>query len=395
MKLAIAALVAVAALALLVGIGWLTRAEKAPGPLVLLPGATQIGELDSAEKRELARSFRPYLFFDSREPWRPVEVGSFLSEVYPDGKGHVVCPTSKPSGCVPVASIDELVATVALRDPGQALRLNIHGRQNAGRDYASPTRAACFEERLRDCDAGPATVIYANLHPSGNELFIDYWWFLRFNHLPLGEGHVDLGDAGCPVLSRAFDKLCGDHEGDWEGITVVTDLPPTRVKYATFAQHDGRVRLDPAPHGDLTARRFEFADPGRRHVEVYVAQGTHAAYPSACLHKPGRVFCKQSNGLPDGFHDGRRPWGRNDDGECATEPGCVLLLPRVAGEDAGEPLLYAASWNAWPGLWGFCAKGEARCANGPRSPGLQARYQRPSNRLTPALEIPDAAVPLR
>jgi hypothetical protein len=201
-------------------------------------------------------------------------------------------------------------------------------------------------------------------------------------------------NASCPVFSRAYAKLCGDHEGDWEGITVATDLPPTRVKYAIFAQHDGRVRLDPGPQGSLAARRFEFADPERRHVKVYVAQGTHAAYPSGCRHKPGRVFCKQSNGLPDGFHDGERPWGRNDDGECAPEPGCVLLLPRVPGEDTGEPLLDAASWNAWPGLWGFCAKGEARCANGPRSPGLQARYQRPSNRLTPVLEIPDAAVPL-
>ena len=56
--------------------------------------------------------------------------------------------------------------------------------------------------------------------------------------------------------------------------------------------------------------------------------------------------------------------------------------------------LAPSSWNAWPGLWGFCARGEARCGRGPQSPGLQARFQRPSNRLTPALEIPDVAVPL-
>ncbi len=389
MKLAIAALVAVAVLAVLVGIGSLTRAEKPPEPVVLLPGATQVGELDRAEKRELARSFRPYLYFDSHEPWRPVEIGSFLSERYPDGGGHQVCPTSDRSGCVPVTSIDELVATIAIRDPGQALRLNIHGRQAAGRDFASPTRSACFEERLRDCDAGPATVIYANLHPAGDELFIDYWWFLRYNDLDL----PDAGRCGGP-LKKAFPKLCGDHEGDWEGITVVTDLAATRVRYAIFAQHDGRMRLDPGPQGDFAARRFEFADPERRHVKVYVAQGTHASYPSPCRHKRGRLFCKQGNGLPEGFHDGERPWGRNDEGDCGQEPGCVLLLPRIGSENPGEPLLYAASWNAWPGLWGFCVKGEAPCAQGPRSPGLQARYQQPSNRLTPALEVPDAAVPL-
>ena len=386
MRRAIAALVAVALLAVLVGIALLGREEAPPGPLEVLHGATQLGELDSADKRALARSFRPYLFFDSREPWRPLEIGSFLSERYPDGGGHQVCPTADRGGCVPVASIDELVATVAIRDPGQALRLNIHGRQENGRDFASPTRSACFEQGLRDCDSGPATVIYANLHPSGDELFIDYWWFLRYNDLPV----ADVGN--CQLAGTAFRKLCGDHEGDWEGITVVTDLPATRVKYAIFAQHDGRLRVDPGPRGDLPTRRFEFADPARRHVKVYVADGTHAAYPSSACRR--RIFCTQANGLPEGSHDGRRSWGRNDDAECGTEPGCVLLMPRIGTEDEGEPLLYAASWNAWPGLWGFCARGEARCGRGPQSPGLQARFQRPSNRLTPALEIPDVAVPL-
>lgn len=388
MRVAIAALVAVAVLALLIGIGWLTREEKPPGPLALLPGATQLGELDSADKRELARSFRPHLFFDSREAWRPVEIGSFLSEVYPDGRGHDVCPTSERSSCRGIAGIDELVATLAIRDPGQALRLNIHGRRSAGRDFASPTRTACFEARLRDCDTGPATVLYANLHPAGGRLFIDYWWFLRYNDFPA----ADLGR--CSLLLSAFPKLCGDHEGDWEGITVVTDLPPTEVEYAIFAQHDGRMRLDPGPRGNLAARRFEFADPDQRHIKVYVAHGTHAAYPSPCRRRSGRILCTQKNGLPEGFHDGERPWGRNDDGECGEEPGCVRLLPRVGVEHGGEPRLYAASWNAWPGLWGFCAKGEARCAKGPQSPGLQPRYQRPTNRLTPRLEVPDAAVPL-
>ena len=388
MRVAIAALVAVAVLGMLVVVGWLGQDEKPPRPLAVLPGATELAELDSAEKRELARRFRPHLFFDSREAWRPIEIGRFLSELYVDGNGHEACPTAERSTCRPIRTIDELVATVALRDPGQALRLNIHGRQSNGRDFASPTRTACFEARLRDCDSGPATVIYANLHPAGDQLFFDYWWFLRYNDLRA----ADVGQ--CRIRVSAFRKLCGDHEGDWEGITVVTDLPPTKVQYATFAQHDGRLRLDPGPRGDFAARRFEFADPARRHIRVYVADGTHASYPSPCRRRRGRVLCKQRNGLPEGFHDGERPWGRNDEGECANEPGCVRLLPRVGTEHGGEPLLHAASWNAWPGLWGFCAKGEARCANGPQSPGLQPRYQRPGNRLTPQLEVPDAAVPL-
>ena len=72
MRVAIAALVAVVVLALLVFFGWLSQDEKPPGALALLAGATQVAELDSAEKRQLAREFRPHLFFDSREKWRPL-----------------------------------------------------------------------------------------------------------------------------------------------------------------------------------------------------------------------------------------------------------------------------------------------------------------------------------
>ena len=139
MRLAIAALVAVAALGLLVVLGWLGQDETPPRPLVVLPGATELAQLDSAEKRALAREFRPHLFFDRGEAWRPLDIGRFLSEVYPDGNGQEVCPTSERSSCRQIRGIDQLVATLAIVDPRQALRLNIHGRRSNGSDFSSPS----------------------------------------------------------------------------------------------------------------------------------------------------------------------------------------------------------------------------------------------------------------
>jgi hypothetical protein len=370
------ALVASIVLVALVFLALATQPEDLPN-IAPLPGSLDLAELDSDEQREIARRFRPHLLFDRDERWRPVEVRAFLAE----GR-HRVCAGDD---CRPVATADELVAAASQR----GLRMNVGGRRAHGDDYRNPKLAACSENLLHDCNSGPASVIYANLHPAAGRTHIDYWWFFRYNDFP------ERGLSLCGGLAQAFRKLCGDHEGDWEGITVVTDDPPTRVLYAIFAQHDGRLRLDPGPLGSLAERRFTFARGGRRHIRVFVAQGSHAAYPSACRRRFGRVFCRQDNGLPEGFHDGSRDWGHNSDANCEQGRGCVLLLPRVpATANAGEPLLYASSWNAWPGLWGFCGPGEARCAKGPRSPGMQTRYQRPTNTLAPQLEIPDAAVPL-
>jgi hypothetical protein len=101
---------------------------------------------------------------------------------------------------------------------------------------------------------------------------------------------------------------------------------------------------------------------GGRHVRVYVARGSHAAYPRSCQ----LTACRQTQtGLPEGRFDGRRGWVANDPAMCARR--CVRLMPQGAG---GAP----ASWNAWDGSWGV--PGSVLFAP-PRTPSFQARYQRP------------------
>jgi hypothetical protein len=90
---------------------------------------------------------------------------------------------------------------------------------------------------------------------------------------------------------------------------------------------------------------------------VYVALGTHAAYPRACA-APRRRYCKQSGApLPEGRFDGKQPWARNSSSACGKT--CLQPLP-------------PASWARWPGLWGrACDRSSCHRAKGPKSPRLQ------------------------
>jgi hypothetical protein len=374
----------------LAGIAYLTRVDRPPAPSRQLQGAGQIPAPSSKDQLDIALRFRPYLYFDRAEHWRPLAIGAFLRETWPGGERHEVCPKGDARGCGSVASDAELVASIALQQPRQALRLSIHGRRRNGADYASPTLVTCFEsEIVRDCNRGPASVIYANVHARARELFVDYWWFYRYNDYPW------TNPANCYLLTRLGHDVCGDHEGDWEGMTVVTDNPATKVRYAVFAQHKSPIAMFPGTRGDDGRRTFEFADQSHEHITVYVAAGTHASYASECRRRGLRRCLESGSIIWEGFHDGDRSWGRNDDHECDRYGGCVQLLPR-SGPDVPdqEPLLYAASWNAWPGLWGFCLPRDGTCELGPRSPGLQDRYERPSLYAAPAIPQVDTAVPV-
>ena len=86
------ALIAVAFVVLLVLFIDEGGGEDAPEVTV---GFTTPVETDLQE--ELAQRFRPLLFFDSDESWRPLEIGAFLRESEAGGPaGHRLC--SPPKG---------------------------------------------------------------------------------------------------------------------------------------------------------------------------------------------------------------------------------------------------------------------------------------------------------
>jgi hypothetical protein len=108
---------------------------------------------------------------------------------------------------------------------------------------------------------------------------------------------------------------------------------------------------------------------------VFVAQGTHASYPTSCPHDKCSV-----GGVPgiaakrpfkENRHDGRVPWLGNHDGRCASI--CLAALPTRRN---GAP----ARWNAFDGFWGTtkCALGLfCSSAQPPRAPAAQHRYRSP------------------
>jgi hypothetical protein len=214
-------------------------------------------------------------------------------------------------------------------------------------------------------DAGIPTTIYAHAvadHLHTGWIDIDYWWYLPDNPANTAQG------AMCGAGLVIPEITCFDHQSDWEGVTVVVTQSgqPMAVH---FAAHSDVVDV---PWATLqaaykTSELSPFAE-GRDtadHPLVFVARGSHAAYPTPCAQSD----CPGNSVLQDNSHDGDRPW---PDVPCSNA-ACVTGFP-VAADGT------AASWNAFDGYWGsavciagiYCAR-----SNAPRAPGRQGRYRKP------------------
>ena len=248
----------------------------------------------TGDNRALALRFRPHLLFDSGERWRPLDVDRFLAE-----PGHLACPLA-PASCTPLTSVAQLTP------PVDHLDLRGDGPPD---------------------DPDTPSVIYAHVTRGDRRIAIDYWWFLRHN-------------------AYGFEE----HEGDWEGVTVIADRRGERLLDVHFAAHADAWRY-PAAVRQAVGRR----------VRVYVTRGGHASYPQPCTRR-----CRQTEGtLPEARFDGKRPWAGNTAAGCRGR--CVRLLPTSAN---GAP----ASWNAWGGRWGLTV---SPAFAAPLTPAFQRRYQHP------------------
>lgn len=284
------------------------------------------GELE----RDLAVALRPRLRFDTDEPWRPLEITAFADE-----QG---------------IALDDL-----RRGPEAPPFIDIAGRLEEPRSYRS-TRRRCrrVAPPALDCNDGQGTAIYYRRTSHEGRWYWDYWWFFRFNRY-----------AG---PASDCDFYCSDHEGDWEGVTVITtaSLQPEIVG-VVYAAHKERILVD-AP---IVPRLGS-------HPVVFVANGTHASYPFRCGDEKS---CQQFGRLvhvrlPEESHDGEAAWGGNVDAECA-EIDCVRPLPEV-GDPPDDALPLAGDWAGWTGKWGStCVNGCRRGESSPNSPGVQTRFQCP------------------
>ena len=315
--------------------------------------------------RRLAMRYRPLLVFNSRERWRPLSVEAFLLETS-DGKPvHELCRLT----CRPLRRLTDLADTFGT--------LDFAGHVLGGVDAATPALDDCPAQpplavELRDCDSGKDSAIYYHAVSANGRVYIDYWWFLRYNQFDRGTLKDLCRNRAVRGLKafRAFKQLdCFDHEGDWEGVTAVTATgDPDRLEYVQYAAHEMIFRHPVA----------ELERHGHRPV-VYVADGSHAAYTHACPRNCPQRASIAGQSLPEGDTDGAAPWGRNDDAAC--------------GDDCLLPLDDATTWNRFTGYWGSraCSSGAAPCrlAVPPLSPARQRRYRIPwcySNERTGGLQ---------
>ena len=327
--------------------------EPAPSkdrPVVDVPAGVQL---------DLAKRFRPILRFDSAEPWRPLNVDRFLDEAALGSPQRLCQREIRGAGrCEPVVGHREFDSAIShFRLGGENLYVDIAGSRPNGLDYRSPNQCP-RSPPLLDCNRDSGSAIYYDVVGANGRYYVDYWWFYRYNDFPrLGKA------AACTGPIRI---LCSDHEGDWEGVTVVIPAADAnRVEYVDYAAHEGVFRYG-APQLDL-------GGPDDTHPVVYVAEGTHASYPSPCQTLECQQLARTVIRRPEGRHDGLAPWGRNRDAACAAKPSCLLHLPpAVAG---------ARSWNAFAGLWGRVCEdptaSDCPLAGGPHSPSTQDRYRAP------------------
>jgi hypothetical protein len=330
-----------------------------PGTPTAVAAAAKLGGHGSKEERRLATALRPRLRFDSRERWRPIAVSSFIAERFADGRGHGACAAGDDPPCSGTRGLRELS-----RRPGAPAYIDIYGEARDLNSFASPSEGCLRSPPALDCNSGPPAVMYYRRTSHEGRWYWDYWWFFRYNDYT---GRINR----CVVV-------CGDHEGDWEGVTVITTASTEpEILGAIYAAHKDRALVE---GGTLPT--------ASGHPLVWVATGTHASYPFDCDRN-----CKQYNGLPEDPHDGSVPWGSNRDAECLANR-CVRPLPEV-GKPSELALPVAGRWAGWPGKWGEtchnrCPGPRIREAS-PTSPGGQTRFQCPWVPTRRAKPAPDGS----
>jgi Tol biopolymer transport system component len=286
----------------------------------------------------MALTLRPNLYFDTGEPWRPLNVEDFLSEKNSLGEAlNYVCHGG--GTCYPLTEPSALNKT---RTSESFIDIKGDYKTEGKSAYHSPISECVVHSQL-DCNSGPRSAIYYHVvGPHEGYTYIDYWIFYRFN-----------------LYSEVVpESLAGNHEGDWESVTIAPSSTGETFDFASFSQHgtwysylrfamacEGETKIDTCGgEGGKTE-----GPPTGVHVSVFPAWGDHANYPETCS-----SLCEETGSpVPENEHDGKEPWGNN------AEPEALIKLPETGKE----------TWVDWPGVWGN--ESQASPELPPMSPGNQ------------------------
>jgi hypothetical protein len=280
----------------------------------------------------------PILRFDRDERLHtPLDVDSLLASGLVE-----LCP----SGQGPLAACRRLHAAADLRNGVGHLRFDTQQVDRA------PLPTTLYVHSVPD-----------RLRPGDTDL--DYWWYLPDNPADSARG------AMCGAGLVIPEITCFDHQSDWEGVTVEVRSSSGALVAVRYAQHAFVVQMTKQVLSAAWSRpemRAYVAGPDvTRRPLVFVARGTHAAYPVPC----GTETCGGKD-FADNEHDGALPWPA---GVRCSRPACLRAFPETAGR---QP----AGWNAFDGQWGsaVCVSDRVHLceqSDAPRAPGTQDRFKQP------------------
>jgi uncharacterized delta-60 repeat protein len=312
-----------------------------------------------------AQRFRPILRFDSNEKWRPVDIEAFLSEQFAGGERHRACLSLSFPGnnCVDIDDWTDLRAFDSgwgESDKDYWPYIDIHGDGDDADSRHAPDQS-CAPGDLLDCDDGSIYWHLVDNTPDAYD-YLDYWWFYRYNKFELG-----------------------DHEADWEGVTVAypkTETDPLQFTFAGFDSHGSlwyylRDVLSCGGSLDAGTCGSEGAPNSGQRVTAFVANGSHATYPHVCDAGFFPCYRTEQSGdseLPEQQYDGEVEWGTGD--STNNDPAALKELPDALGWDTPS----SAQWTDWHGWWGIkfgINDGWTSHVESPAARGPQERYFRP------------------
>jgi beta-lactam-binding protein with PASTA domain len=343
-------------------------------------GPLQAEALLSGEAADsLAHKFRPYLYFDTQEAWRPLNVDNFLNEKSDDYWRQTVWSSfgsnsdygttnrvTSQKSCKPITDSD--LWDWQWCSPSKAIEYLIDADDDSfaydahidfNNDYSAPdmprdcpnnaTINPNSDSRLCDPDTGNNATYYYHAaqrpEQGNNALYLNYFIFYRYNN--------------------AFAPAGADrHEGDWEGLLIKTtpnssnlsDLPSAdpaceehEIAWAALYAHG-----TPYKYGCGVLRWAETT-----HMKAYPAASNHPSYPEPCasnclLNEPitktklGVTVFTYAKERPFG---GEVPWGENDPDTCAKDDCLQAITVPNDVTDSEAHKVGKPHWAFWDGNW--------------------------------------------
>ncbi|MCP3802401.1 Vps62-related protein [Allokutzneria sp. A3M-2-11 16] len=295
-----------------------------------------------AARKATAEKYAPFIWFAKGEEYGPMDAATFISTAKLKWSHDDGCPDADIAAPPDLAALSGRAEPYAHRKKSGLPRCDFEGEPIKSSTYSVPRRTEELGEegfyldgmdtQRRQNGAGAPTYWQVD-EPKGERVRVyTYWRFHAWNNARNVEDVI-------PVPGSVAG-LDGDHEGDWERVTLITDLQDT-PRMLVFNGHGSQCRLD-WPKVEKTDGR----------PVGYSAKGTHASYPTTGTH--GWMLDRTDQGtLLDTRADlrwaeGEAWWGYAGGWGSVGRPGAVMAKERTGPPGPRPNRGLGTPWTADP-----------------------------------------------